>query len=109
MLLRVSPRATTCTPEDCGTDTRGSPALAMPLAGDERRRGITKCCPGRTAAALVRLLAERMAATGTPCLREIVSSVSPRATTIGLPPSQVHCGGGGAGGGTEPVMSALPG
>ena len=35
--------------------------------------------------------------------------VSPGATVMGVPPSQVQRGGGGAGGETEPVISLLPG
>ena len=57
---------------------------------------------------LVMLLACMMAETGTPCWREIISSVSPGATVIGVPPSQVQAGGGGAAG-TEPVISVLRG
>ena len=41
-------------------------------------------------AGLVMLLACMMAETGTPCWREIISSVSPGATVIGVPPSQVQ-------------------
>ena len=54
------------------------------------------------------LFASMMAATGTPWRREMLSSVSPRATMIGLPPSQVQVGGGDAGV-SDPVVSALPG
>jgi hypothetical protein len=55
-------------------------------------------------AGLVMLLAVMMAETGTLCRRETISKVSPGATTIGVPPSQVQLGGGGAFG-TEPVTS----
>jgi len=52
-------------------------------------------------AGLVMLLACMMAETGTPCWREIISSVSPGATVIGVPPSQVKRGGGGGGRGGD--------
>src|SRR5258708_40211602 len=57
-------------------------------------------------AGLVMLFACMMAETGTPCWREIISSVSPGATVMGVPPSQVQAGGGGAAG-IEPGTSAL--
>ena len=57
-------------------------------------------------AGLVMLLACMMAETGTPCWREIISSVSPGATVIGVPPSQVQVGGGGAAA-SDPVTSEL--
>src|SRR5208282_5601755 len=59
-------------------------------------------------AGLVMLFACMMAATGTPCCRAIISSVSLGATVIGVPPSQVQVGGGGAAG-SEPVISLFPG
>ena len=55
------------------------------------------------------LLASMMAATGTPYRRDSVSRFSPGATVIGVPPSHVQTGGGGAAGGKEPVTSLLPG
>src|SRR5580658_10517151 len=47
-----------------------------------------------------------IAETGTLCCREIVSRVSPGPTVMGVPPSQVQVGGGGAAG-SDPVTSPL--
>ena len=64
--------------------------------------------PGCTAAGLVMLFASMMAATGTPWRREMLSSVSPGATMIGVPPSQVPGGGGGGDAdASDPVISAV--
>ena len=50
-----------------------------------------------------------IAATGTPWRCAMLSTVSPGATVIGVPPSQVQVGGGGAAACSEPVISPLPG
>src|SRR5580698_876485 len=120
MLCNVSPGATTCMPVVGANAVRGAPT-GMPgtveairvvggteAAAEGERRGITRWSPGCTMAGLVMLLACMMAETGTPCWREIMSKVSPGAIVIGVPPSQVQAGGGGAAG-TEPVISVLPG
>src|SRR6516165_7724232 len=122
MLCNVSPGATTCTLAAGASALRAGPTGAAEgmgrafeatrVCGAEdanagpRRRGITRCCPGRTPVGLVMLLASIMAETGTPYRCESVSTVSPCATTIGVPPSQVNAGGGGTGG-SEPVTSPL--
>ena len=124
MLCSVSPGATTWTLAAGASAVRGGPTGArggikgafepMRVSGaasadaGPRRRGMTKCCPGRTVAGFVMLFASMMAATGTPYRRESVSSVSPGETTIGVPPSQVKAGGRGAAE-TEPVTSPPPG
>src|ERR1700686_3849725 len=99
MLLSVSPGATTWTPEFTEPVVRGAPAgmVPGPVGTDEARRvaggapargrcGRTRCMPGWTIAGLERLLASMIAASGTPCRREIISSVSPGATVIDVPP-----------------------
>src|SRR5271156_832678 len=122
MLLSVSPAATTWTTGGGTSALRGAPTGAAegtvgPVAAsrvcggvaaavDGRRRGITRCWPGRTIAGLVMLLASMTAETGTPWRCAIISSVSPGATVTGVPPSQVQTGGGG-GAGIEPVTSPL--
>src|SRR5712691_4235315 len=68
---------------------------------------MTNCCPGWIAPGGVRLLACMMAVAGTPWRREMLSTVSPGATVIGAPPSQLQwpVGAGLGVAPTDPVTS----
>src|SRR6202012_6249846 len=109
MLLSVSPGATIGVPDGATSAVRGGPTGAgsggavgatrlcgATAATDERYRGITRCWPGCTAAGVGMPFASISAETGTPWARAIVSRVSPGPTVMGVPPSQVQTGCGGA-------------
>src|SRR6266508_6063726 len=96
MLLSVSPGATTCTPAESGRE-------ALPAGA-----GMISRSPALIATGPERLLACRMAATGTPCLRDTDSSVSPGAMVMAVPLFASHLPCAEASRGTEPVMSPLP-
>ena len=107
MLCSVSPGATTCTPESAPVRSAAR-RPASPVRSEatrvvggasravELRRGITRCWPGWTGrAGDVVGLHDRGDRHAVPARNHL--EVSPGATVIGVPPSQVQAGGGGAG------------